>query len=298
MTADSIAAANEEPQDGTVSRSASAGRETNPGKDGQAAGGPGSDVLLSLHEISKHFGPVTALDGVNLDVPAGGVTALIGDNGAGKSTLIKVIAGIHQADHGEIYWRGQRTSIRTPHDATELGVATVYQDLALCDNLDIVANMYLGVESRRHGLLDETTMELKAKETLAGLSVTTVRSIRQPVGSLSGGQRQSVAVARAVMGEARLVIMDEPTAALGVSQTAMVLELIQGLAASGIAVLVISHNLIDVFSVADRVAILYLGRLVSAGPASDYDRQSAVEIMTTGGLSERENASNDAGAAS
>ena len=298
MTADSIAAANEEPQDGTVSRSASAGRETNPGKDGQAAGGPASDVLLSLHEISKHFGPVTALDGVNLDVPSGGVTALIGDNGAGKSTLIKVIAGIHQADHGEIYWRGQRTSIRTPHDATELGVATVYQDLALCDNLDIVANMYLGVERRRHGLLDETPMELKAKETLAGLSVTSVRSIRQPVGSLSGGQRQSVAVARAVMGEARLVIMDEPTAALGVSQTAMVLELIQGLAASGIAVLVISHNLIDVFSVADRVAILYLGRLVSAGPASDYDRQSAVEIMTTGGLSERENASNEAGAAS
>jgi ABC-type sugar transport system ATPase subunit len=297
MTADSTAAASE-PQEGTVSRSASAGREANPGEDGQADGGPASDVLLSLRGISKHFGPVTALDGVNLDVPSGRVTALIGDNGAGKSTLIKVIAGIHQADHGEIYWSGERTAIRTPHDATELGVATVYQDLALCDNLDIVANMYLGVERRRHGTLDETAMELKAKETLAGLSVTSVRSIRQPVGSLSGGQRQSVAVARAVMGDARLVIMDEPTAALGVSQTAMVLELIQGLAASGIAVLVISHNLIDVFSVADRVAILYLGRLVSAGPASDYDRQSAVEIMTTGGLSERENASNDAGAAS
>jgi D-xylose transport system ATP-binding protein len=297
MTADSTAAASEEPKEGTVSRSASADREANPGKYGQADGGPASDVLLSLHGISKHFGPVTALDDVNLDVPPGRVTALIGDNGAGKSTLIKVIAGIHQADHGEIYWSGERTVIRTPHDATELGVATVYQDLALCDNLDIVANMYLGVERRRHALLDETTMELKAKETLAGLSVTSVRSIRQPVGSLSGGQRQSVAVARAVMGEARLVIMDEPTAALGVSQTAMVLELIQGLAANGIAVLVISHNLIDVFSVADRVAILYLGRLVSAGPASDYDRQSAVEIMTTGGLSERENAGNDAGAA-
>jgi ABC-type sugar transport system ATPase subunit len=296
MTADSTAAASE-PQEGTVSRSASAGREANPGHDGPADGGPGSDVLLSLRGISKHFGPVTALDGVNLDVPSGRVTALIGDNGAGKSTLIKVIAGIHQADQGEIYWRGKRTDIRTPHDATELGVATVYQDLALCDNLDIVANMYLGVEPRRHGMLDETPMELKAKETLAGLSVTSVRSIRQPVGSLSGGQRQSVAVARAVMGEARLVIMDEPTAALGVSQTAMVLELIKGLAASGIAVLVISHNLIDVFSVADRVAILYLGRLVSAGPASDYDRLSAVEIMTTGGLSERENAGNVAEAA-
>jgi ABC-type sugar transport system ATPase subunit len=288
MTADSTAAASQ-PQEGNVSRSASAGRETNPGKDGQADGPPVADVLLSLRGISKHFGPVTALDDVNLDVPAGRVTALIGDNGAGKSTLIKVIAGIHAADHGEIYWSGERVDIRTPHDATQLGVATVYQDLALCDNLDIVANMFLGVEVRRHRLLDETPMELKAKETLAGLSVTSVRSIRQPVGSLSGGQRQSVAVARAVMGEAKLVVMDEPTAALGVTQTAMVLELIQGLAASGIAVIVISHNLIDVFSVADRVAILYLGRLVSDGPASDYDRQSAVEIMTTGASSQREN---------
>ena len=288
MTADSTAAASQ-PQEGNVSRSASAGRETNPGRDGQADGAPVADVLLSLRGISKHFGPVTALDDVNLDIPAGRVTALIGDNGAGKSTLIKVIAGIHEADHGEIYWSGERVDIRTPHDATQLGVATVYQDLALCDNLDIVANMFLGVEIRRHRLLDETPMELKAKETLAGLSVTSVRSIRQPVGSLSGGQRQSVAVARAVMGDAKLVVMDEPTAALGVSQTAMVLELIQGLAASGIGVIVISHNLIDVFSVADHMAILYLGRLVSAGPASDYDRQSAVEIMTTGASSERQN---------
>ncbi len=288
MTADSTAAASQ-PQEGNVSRSASAGRETNPGRDGQADGAPVADVLLSLRGISKHFGPVTALDDVNLDIPAGRVTALIGDNGAGKSTLIKVIAGIHEADHGEIYWSGERVAIRTPHDATQLGVATVYQDLALCDNLDIVANMFLGVEIRRHRLLDETPMELKAKETLAGLSVTSVRSIRQPVGSLSGGQRQSVAVARAVMGDAKLVVMDEPTAALGVSQTAMVLELIQGLAASGIGVIVISHNLIDVFSVADHMAILYLGRLVSAGPASDYDRQSAVEIMTTGASSELQN---------
>ena len=288
MTADSTAAASQ-PQEGNVSRSASAGRETNPGRDGQADGAPVADVLLSLRGISKHFGPVTALDDVNLDIPAGRVTALIGDNGAGKSTLIKVIAGIHAADHGEIYWSGERVDIRTPHDATQLGVATVYQDLALCDNLDIVANMFLGVEIRRHRLLDETPMELKAKETLAGLSVTSVRSIRQPVGSLSGGQRQSVAVARAVMGDAKLVVMDEPTAALGVTQTAMVLELIQGLAASGIGVIVISHNLIDVFSVADHMAILYLGRLVSAGPASDYDRQSAVEIMTTGASSERQN---------
>jgi len=286
---DSTGAASSEPQDGNVSRSASADRETNPGNGASAASTPTSAVLLSLRDISKHFGPVTALDGVDLDVPAGRVTALLGDNGAGKSTLIKVIAGIHEADHGEIYWNGERVHVRTPHDATMLGVATVYQDLALCDNLDIVANMFLGVETRSYGMLDETPMELTARETLAGLSVTSVRSIRQAVGSLSGGQRQSVAVARAVMGDAKLVIMDEPTAALGVSQTAMVLELIQRLAAGGIAVLVISHNLNDVFAVADRVAILHLGRLVSTGPASDYDRQSAVEIMTTGALSEREN---------
>jgi ABC-type sugar transport system ATPase subunit len=262
------------------------------------ASAPTSETLLSLQGISKHFGPVTALDDVNLDVPPGLVTALIGDNGAGKSTLIKVIAGIHEPDRGEIYWNGKRVHMRTPHDATELGVATVYQDLALCDNLDIVANMFLGVEVRRHGTLDETPMELKAKETLASLSVTSVRSIRQPVGSLSGGQRQSVAVARAVMGDAKLVIMDEPTAALGVSQTAMVLDLIRRLSASGIAVLVISHNLVDVFAVAQRVAILYLGRLVSSGPVSDYDRQSAVEIMTTGSLSGRENGGHDVAAAS
>jgi ABC-type sugar transport system ATPase subunit len=288
MTADSTAAASE-PQEEPVSRSASAGRESSSGEGGQVDSAPASDALLSLRGISKHFGPVTALDGVNLDVPPGRVTALIGDNGAGKSTLIKLIAGIFGPDRGEIYWNGERVQIRTPHDATRLGVATVYQDLALCDNLDIVANMFLGLELRSHGTLNETPMELKATATLASLSVTSVRSIRQPVGSLSGGQRQSVAVARAVMGDAKLVIMDEPTAALGVSQTAMVLELIQRLASHGIAVIVISHNLNDVFAVADLVAILHLGRLVSAGPASDYDRQSAVEIMTTGSLSEREN---------
>ena len=288
MTADSTAAASEA-QEEPVSRPASAGRDSSSGAGGQASGEPGTDALLSLRGISKHFGPVTALDGVNLDVPPGRVTALIGDNGAGKSTLIKLIAGIFGPDQGQFFWNGERVQIRTPHDATLLGVATVYQDLALCDNLDIVANMFLGLELRRHGTLDETPMELKATETLASLSVTSVRSIRQPVGSLSGGQRQSVAVARAVMGDAKLVIMDEPTAALGVSQTAMVLELIQRLASRGIAVIVISHNLNDVFAVADLVAILHLGRLVSSGPASDYDRQSAVEIMTTGSLSEREN---------
>jgi ABC-type sugar transport system ATPase subunit len=246
---------------------------------------PGSGSLLSLRGISKHFGPVTALDSVDLDIPPGQVTALVGDNGAGKSTLIKTIAGIHEADQGQIHWNGKPVQIRTPHDATDLGIATVYQDLALCDNLDIVANLFLGTELHHFGMLSETPMELKAHETLSDLSVTTIRSIRQPVGSLSGGQRQAVAVARAVMSDARLVIMDEPTAALGVSQTAMVLALIERLASSGIAVLLISHNLVDVFAVANRLAVLYLGRLVSSGPASEYDRQSAVEIMTTGSLS-------------
>ena len=175
-------------------------------------------------------------------------------------------------------------TLRTPRDADALGIATVYQDLALCDNLDIVQNMFLGHELLRHRLLDETTMEKTAKQTLADLSVTTVSSVRQLVGSLSGGQRQSVAVARAVMRDARLVIMDEPTAALGVSQTAQVLDLIRRLGERGIAVLVVSHNLTDVFSVADRLAVLYLGSLVSSGPIAEYDTQSVVELITTGHL--------------
>ncbi len=238
--------------------------------------------LLSLRGISKHFGAVHALSAVNLDIPTAQVTALIGDNGAGKSTLIKTIAGIWSPSEGDIFWNGEQVTIKTPREADELGIATVYQDLALCDNLDIVANMFLGHESLRHRLLDENKMETSAKETLAGLSVTTVKSVRQLVESLSGGQRQSVAVARAVMREAKLVIMDEPTAALGVSQTAQVLGLIRRLADRGIAVLVISHNLNDVFSIADRLAVMHLGRMVHSGPIADYTPQSAVEIITTG----------------
>ena len=247
------------------------------------AGRPAGPPLLSLRGIVKNFGPVQALGGVDLDVPAGSVTALVGDNGAGKSTLIKVISGIHQADGGEFLWEGKPVTVRGPRDIASLGIATVYQDLALCDNLDIVANMFLGHELLRGGLLDEDAMELKARSTLRELSVTTVRSIRQPVGSLSGGQRQSVAVARAVMSDAKLVIMDEPTAALGVSQTAMVLNLIETLSARGVAVLVISHNLNDVFAVADRVAVLYLGKMAAEGPVSEFDTQRAVEMITTGG---------------
>jgi len=242
------------------------------------AGGP----LLSLRGISKHFGAVRALNHVDLDVPAGQVTALVGDNGAGKSTLIKTVSGIWAPTGGEIRWDGNRVDIGTPKAADQLGIATMYQDLALCDNLDIVQNMFLGHEVLSHRLLDETQMEITAKQTLADLSVTTVQSVRQLVGSLSGGQRQSVAVARAVMRDARLVIMDEPTAALGVSQTALVLDLIKTLGARGIAVIVISHNLNDVFEVADRLAVLYLGRLVSSGPLDEYDRQRTVELITTG----------------
>jgi ABC-type sugar transport system ATPase subunit len=238
--------------------------------------------LLRLRGVSKNFGPVQALTGVDLDIPAGQVTALVGDNGAGKSTLIKTIAGIWAPSSGEMIWNGQPVHIHSPRDATHLGIAAVYQDLALCDNLDIVQNMLLGHEPRRFGLLDEVSMELTAKQTLQDLRVTTVRSIRQPVGSLSGGQRQAVAVAKAVMQDAKLVIMDEPTAALGVSQTELVLSLVARLASTGHAVLLISHNLNDVFQVADRIAVLYLGRLVAVGPADEFDRQSAVDLMTTG----------------
>jgi ABC-type sugar transport system ATPase subunit len=247
----------------------------------------GSEPLLKLRGIDKHFGPVQALYGVNLDLPAGQVTGLCGDNGAGKSVLTSCIAGARQPDHGQIYFDGRPVHIRSARDAAALGIETVYQDLALADNLDIVQNMFLGRELLSHGLLNEDSMELQAGETLSTLHVTTVRSIRQPVGSLSGGQRQAVAVARAVMWNSKLVLLDEPTAALGVVQTQQVLELIMRLRDRGLAVMVISHNLNDVFEVADRIAVLYLGRMVAEGPAADFNRQSVVEYMTTGNFSER-----------
>jgi D-xylose transport system ATP-binding protein len=225
---------------------------------------------------------VRALSDVDFAIPAGKVTALVGDNGAGKSSLIKTISGLWAPDGGEIVWEGQPVHLHGPRAAEALGITTIYQDLALCDNLDIVQNMFLGHEPMSRGLLNEATMETAARDTLKELSVTTVRSIRQPVASLSGGQRQSVAVAKAVMSQAKLVIMDEPTAALGVAQTTMVLGLIKTLAERDVAVLLISHNLNDVFEVADRIAVLYLGRLAVSGPASDFDRQSLVEYMTTG----------------
>jgi ABC-type sugar transport system ATPase subunit len=232
--------------------------------------------------MDKNFGPVQALVDVSLDVPAGQVTALAGDNGAGKSVLIKCIAGIHSPDRGRIYWEGHPVQLRTPRDAAALGIETVYQDLALCDNLDIVQNMFLGRELRRYLLVDEEDMETKARETLTSLRVTTVRSIRQPVVSLSGGQRQSVAIAKAVLWNSRLVVLDEPTAALGVAQTAIVLELVRRLADRGLAVIMVSHNLNDVFQVADRIAVLQLGRMVAVRPAADFDRQIVVALMTSG----------------
>ena len=286
-------------EDGT--RPADAGRVPSGSDSGPTGPGPAGDgdmPLLRLENIGKSFGPVQALSGIDLDVPVGQVTALAGDNGAGKSTLIKCIAGIYQPTSGRMLWQGRPVHLHSPRDATSLGIATVYQDLALADNMDIVANMLLGHEKTRFGLLDEINMELTAKQTLKDLRVTTVRSIRQPVGSLSGGQRQAVAVAKAVMQEARLVIMDEPTAALGVTQTELVLSLIEQLASRGIAVLVVSHNLTDVFRVADRIAVLYLGKLASVGPASDYDTSSVVDLMTTGASARLHNGSGSESAAS
>jgi ABC-type sugar transport system ATPase subunit len=250
------------------------------------------EPLLRLRGVSKSFGAVHAIADIDLDVVAGQVTALAGDNGAGKSVLIKCIAGIYTPDSGELVWEGKPVHIRTPREAAALGIETVHQDLALCDNLDIVQNMFLGRETMRHLGLDEETMEKSAAETLSGLAVTTVRSVRQLVASLSGGQRQSVAIAKAVLWNSKLVIMDEPTAALGVAQTAMVLNLVHQLVERGLAVIIISHNMNDVFEVADRIAVLRLGRLVGVWPAADLDRQSVVDLMTTGESSRiHENAS-------
>jgi ABC-type sugar transport system ATPase subunit len=242
-------------------------------------------TLLELRGVEKSFGPVRALMGVDLSIESGVVTALVGDNGAGKSTVIKIVSGIESPDGGEIRWREQAVHIHSPRDAADLGIATVYQDLALCDNLDIVQNMFLGREITRLGELDEPPMEKAARSTLADLHVTTVRSIRQPVASLSGGQRQSVAVARAVLWNSQLMILDEPTAALGVAQTAQVLQLVRRLADQGYGVMIVSHNLTDVFEVADRVAVLRLGRTVVQGPISEFNAQTVVEYMTFGTLS-------------
>ncbi|AXI79877.1 ATP-binding cassette domain-containing protein [Peterkaempfera bronchialis] len=215
--------------------------------------------VLALRGVSKRFGAVQALTDVHLEVHAGEVVALVGDNGAGKSTLVKTIAGVHPIDEGVIEWDGRPVQIGRPQDAQSLGVATVYQDLALCDNLDVVANLFLGREILRGGLLDEVAMEKRAQELLDTLSIR-IPSVRIPVASLSGGQRQVVAIARALVGDPRVVILDEPTAALGVEQTAQVLDLVERLRERGLGVILISHNMADVKAVADTVTVLRLGR--------------------------------------
>jgi D-xylose transport system ATP-binding protein len=242
-----------------------------------------SDVLLELRGVSKSFGSVQALTSVDFEVKNGEVMALVGDNGAGKSTLIKCIAGIHAMDEGQIVFDGQPVSIHSPKAAEKLGIEVVYQDLALCDNLDVVQNMYLGREEHSwFKTLRESPMEAKTKETLKTLGVTTIRSNRQPVATLSGGQRQSVAVARAVMWNSRLVILDEPTAALGVTQTEQVLELVKRLAQNGLAVVLISHNLHDIFEVADRITVLRLGQDIGIYERAAVTQTQIVEAITAG----------------
>jgi D-xylose transport system ATP-binding protein len=222
--------------------------------------------LLALKGVSKSFGAVRALTNVDFEVAAGEVVALVGDNGAGKSTLVKAISGIQPGDDYEASFEGVPVPLNTPQDATNLGIATVYQDLALCDNLDVVQNLFLGSEDSGPGgplgLLDETAMEVRARELLKQLAVTTIRNIRTEAGSLSGGQRQSVAIARSLLGEPKVVMLDEPTAALGVAQTRQVLDLVKRLRDRGLGVVVISHNLADVFEMADRIIVLRLGERV------------------------------------
>jgi D-xylose transport system ATP-binding protein len=238
---------------------------------------------LELRGIDKSFGPVHVLSSVNFTASAGEVTALVGDNGAGKTTLVKCIGGIHRVDAGELIFDGTSRSINGPRDAALLGVEIVYQDLALCDNLDIVDNMFLGREevSRLH-TLDENSMENLAQKALASLSVRTVRSVRQLVASLSGGQRQTVAIAKSVLWKSKIVILDEPTAALGVAQTEQVLDLVRRLAGQGVAVILVSHNMNDVMKVADSIAVLYLGRMAAQVRRQEVTQTQVVELITAG----------------
>ena len=244
-----------------------------------------STALLALEGISKRFGPVQALDRVDFEVHAGEVVGLVGDNGAGKSTLVKAIAGINIPDEGTIRFDGEAVSITRPQDATELGIATVYQDLALCDNLDVVANLFLGREEISSGpgrfsrSLDEADMEQHTGELLSGLAVT-IPSLRSEVGTLSGGQRQQVAVARSLLGEPKVVLLDEPTAALGVAQTSQVLDVIRRLRERGLGVVVISHNLVDVFEVADRIFVLRLGKAAGSFDAEATTEEHVVSAIT------------------
>jgi len=240
-------------------------------------------AALELRGVFKSFGSVEALRGVDFEVRNGEVMALVGDNGAGKSTLIKCVAGIYSIDDGDVYYDGARVVIHGPKDAAKLGIEVVYQDLALCDNLDVVQNMFLGREDHDPLFrLREAPMEQRTAQTLASLSVTTIRSVRQPVASLSGGQRQSVAVARAVLWNNRVVFLDEPTAALGVAQTRQVLDLVKRLGEQGLAVVIVSHNLADVFEVANRITVLRLGRNVGVYEREKTTEQEIVQAITAG----------------
>ncbi|MFI1356720.1 ATP-binding cassette domain-containing protein [Streptomyces sp. NPDC020898] len=235
--------------------------------------------VLALRGVSKRFGAVQALTDVELEVHAGEVVALVGDNGAGKSTLVKTIAGVHPIDDGVIEWEGRPVSINRPHDAQGLGVATVYQDLALCDNLDVVGNLYLGRELLRRGVIDEVTMEKNSRELLSTLSIR-IPSVRIPIASLSGGQRQVVAIARALIGDPKVVILDEPTAALGVEQTAQVLDLVERLRERNLGIILISHNMADVKAVADTVAVLRLGKNNGSFSVKDTSQEEIISAIT------------------
>jgi D-xylose transport system ATP-binding protein len=245
-----------------------------------------SEHLLEVKGALKRFGAVQALAGASLHADSGEVMALVGDNGAGKTVLTKSIAGIYSLDGGEILWNGSPVTISSPKDSAKLGIEVVYQDLALCDNLDVVENMYLGRETlstlRR---LDEAKMESEARRVLRELSVTTLQSVRLPVASMSGGQRQSVAVAKAVLWNSKLVILDEPTAALGVAQTRQVLDLVKRLAEQGLAVMLISHNMSDVFEAADMITVLRLGQTVAEFKRTETTQREVVEAITAGSLS-------------
>jgi len=241
-----------------------------------------TEPILELRGVNKSFGAVQVLHDVDFAVQAGEVTALVGDNGAGKSTLVKCVAGIHPIDSGEVLFNGEPVTVNSPTDASHLGIEVVYQDLALADNLDIVQNMFLGRERGRSWLLDEADMEQAARRTLASLSVRTVTSVRMPVSALSGGQRQTVAIAKAVLWDSKVVLLDEPTAALGVAQTRQVLDLVRRLAEQGLGVVLISHNMADVFEVADRIATLYLGRMVADVATKDVTHSQVVELITAG----------------
>ncbi|MDQ1422117.1 MAG: D-xylose transport system ATP-binding protein [Frankiales bacterium] len=241
-----------------------------------------TDPILRVEGMNKSFGAVHVLHDVDFAVYAGEVTALVGDNGAGKSTLVKCIAGINSIDSGQIYWQGEPITIASPSVASSLGLEFVYQDLALADNLDITQNMFLGREIRQGPFLQDAEMETRARETLRSLAVRTINSVRQPVASLSGGQRQTVAIARAVLWNGKVVFLDEPTAALGVAQTRQVLNLVRRLADNGIGVVLISHNMNDVMEVADRIDALYLGRLAAEVLKKETTTSQVVELITSG----------------